>query len=155
MKRALFLIAVVVVALAACSGGTTVAQPTPTFTLAPAVDQRTIAECTAQSQSAPEMVYEGDHVVGGDQGYSVTMIVYNDFACATCQTTEWALTDALLYYPEDVRLVYRHFADLNSVISVTAAKAATPSPHSTNGGRGRVVAAILRPRGQANNACPP
>jgi cyclophilin family peptidyl-prolyl cis-trans isomerase/protein-disulfide isomerase len=124
MKRALFLIALGVVGLAACGGGTTVAQPTPTFTLALAGDQRTIAECTAQSQPAPEMVFEGEHVVGGDQGYSVTMIVYNDFACPTCQTTEWALTDALLYYPKDVRLVYRHFSDLNNVISVMAAKAA-------------------------------
>jgi cyclophilin family peptidyl-prolyl cis-trans isomerase/protein-disulfide isomerase len=124
MKRALFLIALGVIGLAACGGGTTVAQPTPTFTLALAGDQRTIAECTAQSQPAPEMVFEGEHVVGGDQGYSVTMIVYNDFACPTCQTTEWALTDALLYYPKDVRLVYRHFSDLNNVISVMAAKAA-------------------------------
>lgn len=124
MKRALWLIALSIIGLAACRSRSTDVQPTATFTLAPAADQRTIAECTAQSQDVPEMVFEGEHVVGGEQGYSVTMIVYNDFACPTCQTTEWALTDALLYYPEDVRLVFRHFADLNSVVSVTAAKAA-------------------------------
>ncbi|MEN8242877.1 MAG: thioredoxin domain-containing protein, partial [Chloroflexota bacterium] len=120
----ILLITIALVWLSACRGKPQGVQPTATYTLVPAEIQRSVAECTAQSQAAPEMVAETDHTAGLEQGYSVTIIVYNDFACQTCLTTEWALTDALLYYPEDLRLVFRHFADLENPISVMAAKAA-------------------------------
>jgi cyclophilin family peptidyl-prolyl cis-trans isomerase/protein-disulfide isomerase len=115
---------VLVLAFSGCSEQTPGAQPTATYTLAPTEIQRTVAECTAQSQPAPEIVTETDHIGGLEQGHSVTIVVYNDFACSTCQTIERALTDSLLYFPDDVRLIYRHFADLENPLSVLAAKAA-------------------------------
>ena len=120
----ILLIIFALVWLSACSGKPQGVHPTATYTLAPVEIQRTVAECTAQSQAVPEMVAETDHAAGLEQGYSVTIIVYNDFACPTCMTTERALTDALLYYPEDIRLVFRHFADLENPMSVMAAKVA-------------------------------
>jgi cyclophilin family peptidyl-prolyl cis-trans isomerase/protein-disulfide isomerase len=124
MKKGLLIPIILSLWLVACGGGVTGPQPTPTFTLAPTEVQRLIAECTAQSLPAPEMVGEGEHVSGVEQGFSVTIIVYNDFTCANCQSTEWAVVDSTFYFPEDIRLVYRHFADLENPRSIAAAVAA-------------------------------
>jgi cyclophilin family peptidyl-prolyl cis-trans isomerase/protein-disulfide isomerase len=124
MKKGLFIPMILSLWLAACGGGVAAPQPTATFTLSPTQAQRTIAECTAQSLAAPEMVGAGEHVDGVEQGFSVTIIVYNDFACTTCQSTEWAVVDSVHYFPEDIRLVYRHFANLEDIHSIAAAVAA-------------------------------
>lgn len=115
---------IVLLALVGCSKTPDSTRPTPTYTIASTSVPRRIAECTAQSLVAPEMVADDDHIIGPAQDYSVTIIVYNDFACPGCQTTEWALTDALSYYPDDVRLVYRYFADPEDPYSMLSAQAA-------------------------------
>lgn len=124
MKQILLFTITSILVLAGCSSTPDPLLPTPTYTLAPTSVQRTVAECTAQSLAAPEMVAEGEHVAGLQQDFSVTIIVYSDFACQGCQTTEWAVVDSLLYYPDDVRVIFRHFADLEDQLSVLAGTAA-------------------------------
>lgn len=53
-------------------------------------------------------VVEGDHVKGNPDA-SVTIIEYSDFECPFCSRFHPTLNQVLNDYPNDVRLVYRHF----------------------------------------------
>ncbi len=70
--------------------------------------------CTAVSDaaaSAPNPLMNpqpGDWTLGPDDAY-VTFVVYSDFQCAYCAAFAPALAFMQQNYPEDVRIVYRHF----------------------------------------------
>lgn len=51
---------------------------------------------------------DDDHV-RGKQDAAVTLIEYSDFECPFCQSFSGSVAQALQEFPNDVRLVYRHF----------------------------------------------
>jgi len=85
-----------------------------------------MAQCSVQSQAAPELAKTGDHITGALENYSITIIDYNDFTCEGCATIASALAQTLELYPEDVRLIYRHFTSpaKNPLVAARAVEAA-------------------------------
>lgn len=51
---------------------------------------------------------DGAHIKGAENA-TVTMIEYSDFECPYCSKHQETLTQILDEYPNDVRLVYKHF----------------------------------------------
>lgn len=47
--------------------------------------------------------------VKGDADASVTLVEYSDFQCSSCRSVAPILEDLLVQYPNDFRIVYRHF----------------------------------------------
>ncbi len=86
--------------------------------------QSSLGECTAQSQELPDLALEGDHLAGELENYAVTVIEYSNFQCEGCQTMAAAMAKMLELYPNDVRLIYRYFPQLDDPKSILAAKAA-------------------------------
>lgn len=68
-----------------------------------------------------------DHLRGPDSA-TATIIVYSDFACPNCAALAGILDRLAAEYPDDLRLVFRHFPILsaypNSGMAVRAAEAA-------------------------------
>jgi cyclophilin family peptidyl-prolyl cis-trans isomerase len=88
-----------------------------------------LTTCTVQSQALPDLASENDHIIGKEEDYSITIIAYNDFSCAGCLTIAQALDKSLDLYPEDVRLVYRHFPVIggendNGIVAAKSTEAA-------------------------------
>lgn len=70
---------------------------------------------------------DADHIKGAEDAL-ITIVEYADFQCPYCATTSPVLGELVERYPEDVRLVYRHFP-LDSIhdkalLSTQAAEAA-------------------------------
>lgn len=84
--------------------------------------------CTVQSQALPDLARPDDHIIGETEDFAVTIIVYNDFACSGCLTIAQTLDKALELYPDDIRLIYRHFPVLggndNGIVAAKAVEAA-------------------------------
>lgn len=59
------------------------------------------------SEDLPE-VTEEDHIFG-EEDAPITIVKYSDFQCPACAQFESVLDRVLEEYPEDVRIVYRHF----------------------------------------------
>ena len=53
-------------------------------------------------------VSDSDHIEGNVNA-PVTIIEYSDFECPYCKTFHATLQEVLAKYPDDVKLVYRHF----------------------------------------------
>lgn len=53
-------------------------------------------------------VSDSDHIEGNVNA-PVTIVEYSDFECPYCKTFHTTLQEVLAKYPDDVRLVYRHF----------------------------------------------
>lgn len=64
------------------------------------------------SQSQPvdpaQLVTEQSHARGPDSAV-VTIVEFSDFQCPACRATQSTIKQVLGVYPEQVRLVYRHF----------------------------------------------
>jgi len=86
----------------------------------------TPAQCTAQSLAVVEIAQPGDHITGELEDYSVTIVNYNDFTCEGCATVASAIAKARELYPEDIRLIFRHYTSpaKNSLVAARAAEAA-------------------------------
>ena len=54
----------------------------------------------------------------------VTIVVFDDYQCSACAVLEQILKDVLQIYPEEVKLVVKHFPNANHSISTEAAIAA-------------------------------
>ncbi|MCA9938857.1 MAG: peptidylprolyl isomerase [Anaerolineales bacterium] len=93
----------------------TTAAPTDTTTDAPAED-------LAAAVAAASMVRPDDHVRGAATDAYITIIEYSDFQCPGCSSLAPLLHQVLDAYPNDVRLIYRHFPLVN--IHPNAQKAA-------------------------------
>jgi cyclophilin family peptidyl-prolyl cis-trans isomerase/protein-disulfide isomerase len=131
MKRfAYILILVAMLGLAACSGNAeptaTATVPAPTATAvitAPTVDPNaphptlgalgSPTECTIVGllpdpvAGLPE-VNETDHLIGNPNA-KVTIIEYSDFQCPGCAAIAPVLPQLVERYPNDIRVIYRHF----------------------------------------------
>lgn len=86
-------------------GGAVAQAPTPT-------DQPSAAAPTPsapQPAAAPvKAVTDSDHLLGKKDA-KVTVIEYSDFQCPFCSQIEPALEQMRKDFPNDVRMVYRHF----------------------------------------------
>lgn len=65
-------------------------------------------ETYAPNYAPVSAVTQADHV-RGYQGAPITLIQYSDFQCPFCQRFVPSLEKALVDYPLDIRVVYRHF----------------------------------------------
>ncbi|MBU0576214.1 DsbA family protein [Patescibacteria group bacterium] len=71
------------------------------------------------SQSSQEVVAQAELLsdaphIRGPQEAQVTIVEFSDFQCPACKTTQTIINKVLLQYPDQVRLIYRHFP-LNSI----------------------------------------
>lgn len=131
----IFILMITLLLLAACSGNNGQANtPTESADNTDSGDEIVDtggepAVCTAQSQKLPDFVDETDFPTGALEDYSVTIVIYNDFACESCVTMAEVVAKALELYPGDIRVVYRYFPVLhgendNGVVAAKAAEAA-------------------------------
>lgn len=89
--------------LAAGSPSAAPTAPSPTAAAAAADDS-----LVAPPSGTPSDVTEQDHI-RGSQNPKVTLIEYSDFECPFCLRHEDTMKQLLTAYPNDVRIVYRHF----------------------------------------------
>lgn len=82
---------------------------------------------TSQPSPISGEVTAVDNVKGPDTA-QLTLIEYGDFQCPTCKAYAPVVTELLAQYPDDLRVVYRHFPlqsiHANATISSQAAEAA-------------------------------
>lgn len=82
--------------------GSIVATDTPPAAVPPTNDP--------QPAAAPvKGLVATDHVIGGNANSKVTVIEYSDFECPFCGQFTPATKQMLADFPNDVRLVYRHY----------------------------------------------
>lgn len=96
------------------------------------VNQPQAEDPTQQEYGPVPEVADGDHVTGKSDA-KVTLIEYSDFECPYCSRHKESIDQALKDFPNDVRLVYRHFP-LTSIHDM-AQKAAVASECASNQGK--------------------
>lgn len=79
---------------------------TTTNTPIPAAAQE--PEPQPQAEISISDVTAADHIKGAEKA-KVTIVEYSSFSCGYCKTARPILNEVLAAYPDDVRLVYRHF----------------------------------------------
>jgi cyclophilin family peptidyl-prolyl cis-trans isomerase/protein-disulfide isomerase len=113
MRRLFLLLFLGSTLLASCS--TTAATPTPTRTVAPPTQPVNVVtpppELSSAAQQPTQQPQRGgvaDHTLGPDNAY-LTITMYGDFQCAPCIDVARSLAVLRERYPDDVRVVWRHF----------------------------------------------
>lgn len=118
--------------LAACGK----ADPAPTATTPtspsspdPDIDPETTqpaSTCTVISGETPDPARPDDHITGAQEDYAVTIIIYNDFTCEGCASIAATMNQAVAAYPEDIRLIFRHYTSptLSALMAARAVEAA-------------------------------
>ncbi len=130
----IFILMIALLLLAACGGNNSQAN-TPTQSAGNDSGEEIMdtggepATCTAQAQALPDLVRETDFPTGALEDYSITVVMYSDFACEACATMGEVIATAMQLYPNDIRVVYRFFPVLhgdndNGVVAAKAAEAA-------------------------------
>lgn len=66
-------------------------------------------EAVAAALAEASQVRQSDYSKGGGEDAYVTIIEYSDFQCPACASVAPMLQQLAAAYPNDVRLVYRHF----------------------------------------------
>lgn len=143
MKKLKLTLSVVILMLliSACSGVSetvTEVPPTPTVLIEPVETELLIQEPTCQPAPLPPepsledvIQYspnpEVDWVKGPDNA-RITIVEYADFQCPYCSVASTNLRALIEKYPEDIRIVYRHFplASIHdkAILATQAAEAA-------------------------------
>ena len=138
-KVVFLILLLLALALAACGPGGAADEPTAAATTASGVEEATVdaapesagavepteaAAPTAAVESANDaasleavaaalaeasLVRESDYSKGGGADAYITLIEYSDFQCPACASVAPMLQQLAAAYPNDVRLVYRHF----------------------------------------------
>lgn len=81
--------------------------------------------------NSEELVTQNAHVLakGEQENYQFTIVVFSDFFCPACRAVEPRLVALVEKYPQQVRLVFRHFPLLNlhpqAMVVAQVAEAAT------------------------------
>ena len=105
--------------LAACGNSinTTAVRSTPSpGPVSPVPTRFSLGKCTDARQPTPNSseaslfapVDKKEHILGKENAY-VTILVYSDFQCASCAKLASLLKSFVEKYPQDVRVVFRHF----------------------------------------------
>ncbi len=139
MKKVVLLILLLLaLALAACGPGGAADEPTAAATAAGGAAEATVdagqesaveveptaaaataavesgndaasLEAVAAALAEASQVRQSDYSKGGGEDAYVTIIEYSDFQCPACASVAPMLQQLAAAYPNDVRLVYRHF----------------------------------------------
>ncbi len=64
---------------------------------------------TALNVPAGELMPAAPHIKGATESATVTIVEFSDLQCPACKAAQPLVEQVLAQYPEDVRLVYRHF----------------------------------------------
>lgn len=64
---------------------------------------------TAVAQSSYDFVFTPEDHIKGAQNAKVTIVEFSDFQCPACKSYFPIIEEVLKAYPNDVRLVYKHF----------------------------------------------
>ena len=73
----------------------------------PTADANAAAAAAAPAADVPAVTAD-DHILGAENA-SVTLIEYSDFECPYCSKHTPTINQLLADYPNDVRVIYRHF----------------------------------------------
>ena len=137
-----FLLSALLILAAACSGAQQTEPPLPTATSMPAspmaaqpspADVQPTCVPRAQPTPSPEDVAlfspdPAEDWIKGAEDAAITIVEYGDYQCPYCAVAADNLEALLEEYPEDVRLVYRHFplASIHdkAILATQAAEAA-------------------------------
>ena len=149
-KRSLFLLLVLVLVLSACAPATTMPSFKPTEetteTLAPAetTTQPTSAASAFTAVQAKCVVRDGmlrtpddaqvalakaippvneNDWVRGSENAKITIVEYSDYMCPYCAAITPGLKQLLTVFPDDLRMVYRHFPLPSHNLSLLATQA--------------------------------
>lgn len=77
--------------------------------------QQVTPETFAEVEPEPEETILADaRNVKGNEEAPITIVEFSDFQCPACKAVEPLVAQIALQYPEDVKIVYRHFP-LNSI----------------------------------------
>ncbi len=79
-------------------------------------------EAVTAALAEASQLRDSDYIKGGGEDAYITIIEYSDFQCPGCASVAPMLQQLVATYPDDVRLVYRHFPLLS--IHPNAQKAA-------------------------------
>src|SRR5258708_144 len=117
MKRAILMLILCSTLLIACNA-TPAATNTPTafFVTATTAPNPTGTPVAARKGGA------ADHVLGIDSAY-VTIVMYGDFQCVPCTDLARSLVVLQNRYPDDVRIMWRHFPQKENDKATLAAEA--------------------------------
>ncbi|MCL5428539.1 MAG: peptidylprolyl isomerase [Chloroflexi bacterium] len=109
--------------LSACSGTASILTPTAKPTVVPSeVVGLPEFSCTAVTSAEPQSDQAGTPLaqvsetdwVRGPADAAVTLIEYSDFQCPFCAQLAQSLAQLEAQYPDDLRVVYRHFPLIGS-----------------------------------------
>ncbi|GAB4149296.1 MAG: hypothetical protein Fur0021_10100 [Candidatus Promineifilaceae bacterium] len=94
------------------TAGEAAAAPTAAVVATEAADEASTdasLEAVAAALAEASQLRESDYVKGGGADAYITIIEYSDFQCPACASVAPMLQQLVAAYPNDVRLVYRHF----------------------------------------------
>jgi cyclophilin family peptidyl-prolyl cis-trans isomerase/protein-disulfide isomerase len=146
MKGLVFGLLIACLCLSGCGAGTAEPFPTPppiaTLTRVPTVPVSTptplllstAAATAGPSPTGPSLfaVISADDQQSGPPDAPATILEYSDFQCETCATLAPLLTGLRAEYPDDLRLVFRHYPlpqHDKAVLAAVAAEAAGNQDH--------------------------
>ena len=130
MKSALSFLVILIFAIVAC-GGDDESTPQPEGTPVDIVQSTADAPATIAASETIDL-QAVDYILGEDEAF-VTIIMYGDFQCQTCATYAQNLEILRAEFPDDVRLIWRHFPDTTAndkaALALQAAEAAAAQHH--------------------------
>jgi cyclophilin family peptidyl-prolyl cis-trans isomerase/protein-disulfide isomerase len=110
MKKSIFIFTVCILLISACSRESKIGKATPTKVPSPAPTQpvcRAIEPTPIPASNSLFPPVSASDWSEGPADAATTIIIYNDFQCIECN--DHVLSVLTERYPEDVRLVFRHF----------------------------------------------
>lgn len=114
------LLAILLTMLVACGGDDDAGEPAE-------IEQSTAPAPVEVTNPIDEAVEPRDYVLGSDDAF-VTIIMYGDFQCARCARYARDLEILRSEYPDDLRIIWRHFPDTTTndkaALTLQAAEAA-------------------------------
>jgi cyclophilin family peptidyl-prolyl cis-trans isomerase/protein-disulfide isomerase len=127
IKRVILALAALSILLAACQPGSTTPQTQSGPPMEGCTVQGLLPEPDPTLVNLIPAVQKDDHVIGKDTA-AVTFIEYSDFQCPYCAELSPVFPELVEKYPDDVRVVFRHFplsSHSNALSAAYAAEAAT------------------------------
>jgi protein-disulfide isomerase len=122
------LLAGLLVLLAACNFPAAPADAGPTPTLTPLPTLPPLVNTLPPPEALDEGEFDATDYAQGPEDAPVTIIHYGDFQCAPCADVARSLAILLDRYPDDLRVIWRHYPDTvthdKAALALVAAEAA-------------------------------